>query len=45
MVRVASGWHAHVGVLLDRLHGRDPQPFWPTFARLEAAYENRLPAD
>lgn len=45
MVSVASGWHAHVGVLLDRLHGRDPQPFWSTFVQLEAEYETRLPAD
>jgi uncharacterized protein YndB with AHSA1/START domain len=45
MVSVASGWHSHVGILLDRLHGRDPQPFWSTLVHLEAAYEKRLPID
>jgi uncharacterized protein YndB with AHSA1/START domain len=44
MVRVASGWHAHLGILLDRLDGREPRPFWSTHAPLEAEYEKRLPA-
>ena len=44
MVRVASGWHAHLGVLLDRLSGQEPPPFWSTLARLEAEYDKRLPA-
>jgi hypothetical protein len=41
---VASGWHAHLGILVDRLHGREPRPFWSTHGRLEEEYENRLPA-
>jgi hypothetical protein len=44
MVRVASGWHAHLGVLLGRLSGQEPPPFWSTLARLEAEYDKRLPA-
>jgi uncharacterized protein YndB with AHSA1/START domain len=44
MVRVASGWHAHLEILLDRLSGQEPGPFWSTLARLEAEYEKRLPA-
>jgi uncharacterized protein YndB with AHSA1/START domain len=43
MVSVASGWHTHLGVLLDRLEGREPGAFWSTLARLEAEYERRLP--
>ncbi|MDH5823933.1 SRPBCC family protein [Luteimonas sp. RD2P54] len=43
MVSVASGWHAHLGVLLDRLHGRAPASFWPAHTRLEQEYEARLP--
>ena len=43
MVSVASGWHTHLGVLVDHLRGREPQPFWSTYARLEAEYEQRLP--
>jgi uncharacterized protein YndB with AHSA1/START domain len=45
MVRVASGWHAHLGFLIDRLNGKEPRPFWSTYAGLEAEYEKRLPAE
>lgn len=41
-ISVASGWHTHLGVLIDRLDGRNPSPFWLTHARLEAAYEQRV---
>jgi len=44
MVGVAGGWHAHVGILIDHLSGRDPKPFWSTFEKLEAEYDRRLPA-
>jgi uncharacterized protein YndB with AHSA1/START domain len=44
MVGVASGWHTHLGILLDRLHDREPGPFWATYTRLEAEYEARIPA-
>lgn len=43
MISVASGWHTHLGVLLDRLHGRAPASFWPTHTRLEREYAQRLP--
>jgi uncharacterized protein YndB with AHSA1/START domain len=45
MVSVASGWHTHVGILVDRMSEREPQPFWSTYVRLEAEYERRLPAE
>jgi uncharacterized protein YndB with AHSA1/START domain len=45
MVSVAGGWHTHLGILIDHLEGREPRPFWSTYARLEAEYESRLPAD
>jgi uncharacterized protein YndB with AHSA1/START domain len=45
MVGVSSGWHTHLGILIDHLNGRAPRPFWPTLDRLEAEYERRLPAD
>jgi uncharacterized protein YndB with AHSA1/START domain len=45
MVRVGSGWHTHLAILIDRLNGREPRPFWSTHAPLEAEYEKRLPAD
>ena len=42
---VATGWHTHLGVLIDRLNDREPQPFWGSFQKLEIAYEDRLPTD
>jgi uncharacterized protein YndB with AHSA1/START domain len=45
MVSVSSGWHIHLGILVDHLEGRAPRPFWSTFAHLEAEYERRLPAE
>jgi len=44
MRSVAGGWHTHLGILVDHLHGRTPQPFWTSHARLEAEYERRIAA-
>lgn len=44
MVSVASGWHTHVGILIDMLNEREPAGFWSTHARLEAEYEKRIAA-
>lgn len=41
---VSSGWHAHLDVLDDVLHGRKPRGFWTNHAALEKAYDERLPA-
>ena len=45
MVGVATGWHTHLGVLVDQLEGRDLRPFWPSFEHWRTEYERRLPAD
>jgi uncharacterized protein YndB with AHSA1/START domain len=42
MISVAGGWHTHLGILEDRLHGREARPFWRTHKALEAEYERRL---
>ncbi len=42
MASVAAGWHAHLDILSDRLHEREPGGFWSTYTRLEAEYERRL---
>jgi uncharacterized protein YndB with AHSA1/START domain len=42
MVSVAGGWHTHLGILVDHLHGRVPQPFFITHSRLEGEYEKRI---
>jgi uncharacterized protein YndB with AHSA1/START domain len=44
MLSVAGGWHTHLGILVDNLNGRVPQPFWSTHARLEAEYGRRIAA-
>jgi uncharacterized protein YndB with AHSA1/START domain len=44
MQSVAGGWHTHLGILVDHLHGRTPKPFWSTHARLETEYEGRIAA-
>ncbi len=44
MVSVASGWHTHLGILEDRLNRQQPRQFWATHARLEAEYQQRIPA-
>ncbi len=38
-IGLASGWDAHVCILLDRLNGVEPRPFWTTHAKLKAEYE------
>lgn len=38
MANVAAGWHAHLGILLDVLEGREPRGFWSTHTRMEAEY-------
>lgn len=42
MASVASGWHTHLGILLDRLEGREPRGFWSTHGRLEPEYARQL---
>ncbi|MGE3866718.1 MAG: SRPBCC family protein [Hyphomonadaceae bacterium] len=45
LLSVSSGWHAHVGVLEDKLAGRAPRPFWGEVERLAREYEGRLGQD
>lgn len=42
MVSVASGWHTHVGLLIDILNGHELSSFWSTDARLKDEYEKRI---
>jgi uncharacterized protein YndB with AHSA1/START domain len=38
MANVAPGWHTHLGVLLERLSGREPENFWTAFIEAKAHY-------
>ena len=41
---VAAGWHTHLDILGDNLHGRTPRPFWSTHTKIEAEYERSIPS-
>ena len=41
-INVASGWHAHLGILIDHLNGRASRGFWSAHAAAEAVYEARM---
>lgn len=43
MADVSGGWHLHLGILAAKLEGRVPEPMWATHAKLEAAYQERIP--
>jgi uncharacterized protein YndB with AHSA1/START domain len=38
----AAGWHSHLGVLEERLQGKEPAPFWPRVLRYNREYEERF---
>ncbi len=42
MSNVAGGWHAHLGLLEDRLEGNPPRGFWSRIDALEAEYASRM---
>lgn len=42
LTSVAAGWHTHVAILIAKLEGRTPPPFWSTHAALESSYEQQL---
>jgi uncharacterized protein YndB with AHSA1/START domain len=41
---VGPGWHNHLDVLVARMTGKTPEPFWDKFARLRKEYAARIPA-
>lgn len=43
MVNVAGGWHAHLGLLVDHLNGREPRGFWSAHVAAERVYESLIP--
>ena len=44
LLNVSAGWHAHLDILLARMSGKEPAPFWDGWSRLKTEYEERLPA-
>lgn len=44
LTEVAGGWHTHLAILEDRVHGRSPAPFWKIWATLDGVYAGRIGA-
>ncbi len=44
MLDVSGGWHTHLAVLEENLHGRIPPSFWTLFSGIEEEYQKRIPA-
>lgn len=42
LIGVASGWHTHLGILVDRLSGKEPKGFWTVHNKMELDYGQRL---
>lgn len=41
---IGPGWHAHLDLLVHRLRGTTPEPFWDSWNRLRGEYADRFPA-
>jgi len=44
LLAIAAGWHMHLDILVARATGKEPQPFWDGWSRLQKDYDRRLPA-
>jgi uncharacterized protein YndB with AHSA1/START domain len=44
LLNVSTGWHAHLDLLVARMTGKEPAPFWESFKRLRNEYDGRTPA-
>ena len=43
LLMIGAGWHMHLEVLIARLSGTCPEPFWDGWQRLRAEYDRRVP--
>jgi len=44
LLGVGAGWHTHLDVLVARVTGKEPAPFWDGLSRLRKEYDRRIPA-
>ena len=44
LLKVSAGWHMHLDILVARISGETPAPFWEGWQRLMREYEKRIPA-
>ena len=38
LISVSAGWHTHLGILVDRVRGKEPKGFWTVHNRMEEEY-------
>lgn len=43
MLMVGAGWHMHLDILVARVKGEEPKPFWDGWLSLRTEYDQRLP--
>jgi len=43
-LNVSAGWHMHLDILVARVTGQEPEPFWDGIGRLKAEYDRRISA-
>jgi len=43
LLSVGAGWHMHLDILVARVTGKEPEPFWDGWSRLRAEYDRRIP--
>lgn len=43
-LNIQAGWHAHLDVLVSRLTGAEPEPFWDSWTSLREEYAQRTAA-
>lgn len=41
-LKVSAGWHSHLDILVARVSGTEPEPFWDSWTRLQGDYEKQL---
>lgn len=42
LLGVGAGWHTHLGILMDKLNGDIPRPFWSVHMQMEEEYGKRV---
>jgi uncharacterized protein YndB with AHSA1/START domain len=43
LLKVSAGWHMHLDLLAARSAGKEPEPFWDGWSRLQKEYARRIP--
>jgi uncharacterized protein YndB with AHSA1/START domain len=44
LLKAGAGWHMHLDILVARVTGKEPGPFWDGWSRLQKDYDRRIPA-